>query len=143
MKSAVGAYNTKIFDKKDSILIPIWEVYIFDEVLLGRAIHNTSITERVMCLIIFDKNIKKISVIDAIKDILYSGLESYEDKNEKYRLCVISKNSLISDLCQDNKISNFEITDVDFVKDLEFEEVREMFGNKKLHPHLWKIGSLK
>ena len=142
MKSVVGAYNTKIFDKKDCILIPIWEVYMFDEVLLGR-IHNTSIIERVMCLIIFDKNIKKISVIDAIKDILYSGLESYEDKKGEYRLCVMSKNSLISDLCQVNKISNFEITDIDFVKDLEFEEVREMFGNKKLHPHLWKIGSLK
>ena len=137
MKSVHGAYNTKL-NEKDVIIIPLWFVFKLGEWNNVSIRKNIDVEKRAFCLYIYDTEIKEISIIESLKKVFNN--KSHNKYNEGvYQLAVISWNSLILEL--DKKIEDLKILDLDFIKDLEYEEVREMFGNKEYHPELWKICS--
>ena len=142
MKLDVGVYNYEI-NQSNSYIIPIWDVFIINEWNnIERSQHGKlEVDKRAFCLIIYDLNIKEIEILDALKKVFYNKSKNYTANNGNIQLAVISWKSLLLDL--NKKVDDFKILDLDFIRELEFEEVREMFGNKEKHPQLWEISSWK
>ena len=59
MKLVHGAFETTLFNKK-GVIIPIWYVYTRNEWNISERFHhgNLNITKRVMCLVIYDRDIE-------------------------------------------------------------------------------------
>ena len=142
MKLDVGVYNYKI-NKSNTYIIPIWDVFIINEWNNIRLQHGElEVNKRAFCLIIYDLNIKEIKILDALKEVFCNRSENnYTANKGNIQLSVISWKSLLLDL--NKKVDDFKILDLDFIQELEYEEVREMFGNKEKHPQLWEISSWK
>ena len=142
MKLDVGVYNYEI-NQSNSYIIPIWDVFIINEWNnIERSQHGKlEVDKRAFCLIIYDLNIKEIEILDALKKVFYNKSKNYTANNGNIQLAVIRWKSLLLDL--NKKVDDFKILDLDFIRELEFEEVREMFGNKEKHPQLWEISSWK
>ena len=133
--SVLGIYNGQI-NNKDCFIIPIWEVFVV-KTFYEHYKNEMNAEKSYFCLVIFNTNIKSISVINTIGKIFRTGSVDFCDLTETYRVIVISKdyrNELFK-----SKVKNFTITDKDFAESLNFEEVREMFGDKKNHPALWSL----
>ena len=126
MKLEVGAYKIDTFGV-DSRIIPLWYVKRLD---------NTKCL--VFCLWISSR-IKQIKILDKIKEILSDC--TYIDRTSDSRLIVLNLDSFQKEI--EEKAFDIDIFDLDFVKELEYEEVRETFGDIEKNKELWDLETYK